>query len=129
MGRASRRITSVGAGLLLTAASFGVTASPAAAEVAVPQGDVGVLGCANHSHSNLDTATGRTRGNGVRIRSGPHTTCAVLGLASSNQVLDYRCFTVNEQGRTWTFLRNNATGVHGWVRDDQLNDGGSFVHC
>ena len=128
MGRASLHIVSVGSGLLLAAASFGITASSAAAEFAVPR-DVGVLGCANHSHSTLDTATGRTRGNGVRIRSGPHTTCTALGLASSNQVLDYRCFTVNEQGRTWTFLRNNATGVHGWVRDDQLNDGGSFVHC
>jgi hypothetical protein len=128
MRRASRRIIGVGAGLLLAAASFGVTASPATAEVAVPQ-DIGVLGCGNHSHSNQDDDKGRTRGNGVRIRSGPHTSCAILGLASSNQVLDYRCFTFNEQGRSWTFLRNDATGVHGWVRDDQLADGGSFKHC
>lgn len=128
MRRTSRRIIGIGAGLLLVVASLGVTASSAGAEGAVPQ-DIGVQGCANHAHSNIDSNTGQTNGTGVRIRSGPHTTCTIRGLANPGQVLDYHCFNVNEAGRTWTFLRNTATGVQGWVRDDLLNDAGSFVHC
>ncbi|MGW0705753.1 SH3 domain-containing protein [Streptomyces sp. NPDC002643] len=67
--------------------------------------------------------------NGVNMRSGSSTGCSSNGIAYSSHSLDYHCYTVGNDGYTWTYTRNDATGVYGWMRDDVLSDGGSLVYC
>jgi hypothetical protein len=62
-------------------------------------------------------------------RSGSSTSCAILGVLQTSDNADYYCWTSSNDGFTWTYLRNIRTGVRGWVRDDLLKDGGSFVWC
>jgi hypothetical protein len=66
---------------------------------------------------------------GANERSGSSTSCVAKGIAYSTQTLNYYCYTVGNDGYTWTYLRNVTTGVTGWVRDDLLSNGGSFVYC
>lgn len=65
---------------------------------------------------------------GANERSGSSTNCTVKGIAYNTQRLDYHCYTVAGD-YTWTYLRNDSTGVTGWVRDDLLSDYGSGVYC
>ncbi|GEJ99440.1 SH3 domain-containing protein [Streptomyces sp. NPDC003388] len=66
--------------------------------------------------------------NGANERSGSSTGCAINGVAYSTQRLDYHCYTVAGD-YTWTYVRNDSTGVYGWIRDDLLSDYGSGVYC
>lgn len=63
------------------------------------------------------------------MRSGPsNTLCIATGVATPNHVLDYHCYA-SGTGGTWTYVRNDSTGVKGWIRDEYLKDGGSGVPC
>jgi hypothetical protein len=62
-------------------------------------------------------------------RSGSSTSCAALGVLQTSDRADYHCYTWGSGGYSWTYLRNDRTNVAGWVRDDLLKDGGSFVYC
>ncbi|MBW5482505.1 SH3 domain-containing protein [Streptomyces bambusae] len=64
----------------------------------------------------------------VNMRSGPSTDCRANGVATPNHKLDYHCYKV-VGSRTWTYVRNDSTGVKGWIRDDNLRDRGSLVKC
>jgi hypothetical protein len=78
--------------------------------------------------SDRDSSSWGRTANGANERSGSSTSCAVKGIAYNTQTLDYHCYTWGSD-YSWTFLRNDATGVTGWVRDDLLSDGGSTVYC
>lgn len=75
--------------------------------------------------------------NGVNIRTGPSTSCAILGRAYSSQRVDYHCWAVGQKVNgydTWTYLRNVSTGKYGWVNDSLLDlnpngTRGSLVYC
>ncbi|MFI1018853.1 SH3 domain-containing protein [Streptomyces sp. NPDC020965] len=72
----------------------------------------------------------RTVVNHANQRTGSSTRCASRGMAESNDVLDYHCFTRAEDGRTWTFVTNDsARDRRGWIRDDMLRDNGSDRNC
>jgi hypothetical protein len=62
---------------------------------------------------------------GANIRTGPGTNCTSRGQGQPGQSATYNCWTVGHDSRTWTHLRNNATGVSGWVRDDLLANNGA----
>jgi hypothetical protein len=62
-------------------------------------------------------------------RTGSSTGCPIVGSLIPSDDNIYFCFTFGNDGFTWTYLRNLATNVRGWVRDDGLRDFGSFVHC
>ncbi|MEU0738674.1 SH3 domain-containing protein [Streptomyces sp. NPDC006134] len=79
--------------------------------------------------SDKDSSSWGKRADGANQRSGSSTSCTVKGIAYSTHALDYHCYTVGNDGYTWTYLGNDATGVTGWVRDDLLSDGGSYVSC
>lgn len=79
--------------------------------------------------SDKDSSSWNAAGGGANMRSGSSTTCAINGLANSGQRLDYHCFTVGNDGASWTYTRNDSTGVSGWIRDDLLSDFGSDVPC
>lgn len=96
---------------------------------AVPAGAAPALAACNVSYSDKDSSSwGKTSKNGANMRSGPSTSCAVLGVSYSTQLIDYHCYVSASDG-TWTYVRNDATGVKGWIRDDLLTDRGSGVHC
>ncbi|GAA3894977.1 SH3 domain-containing protein [Streptomyces lacrimifluminis] len=79
--------------------------------------------------SDKDSGSWGKRANGANERSGSSTSCTVKGIAYNTQTLDYHCWTVGNDDYTWTYLRNDSTGITGWVRDDLLSDGGSSVYC
>ena len=62
-------------------------------------------------------------------RSGSSTSCTILGVLQPTDDAIYFCFTNGNDGFTWTYLQNQRTGVRGWVRDDLLDDLGSFSPC
>jgi hypothetical protein len=62
-------------------------------------------------------------------RSGSSTSCVILGVLQPTDDATYFCFTHGRDSFTWTYLRNQRTGVRGWVRDDLLDDYGSHYYC
>lgn len=54
--------------------------------------------------------------------------CRTDGVLQTSDRADHHCYTVGNDGYSWTFLRNVRTNVAGWVRD-LLDDGGSLVYC
>ncbi|MEU8526734.1 MULTISPECIES: SH3 domain-containing protein [Streptomyces] len=95
-----------------------VTATPAAAHAA----------CGT-SVADKDGGSWGKWANGANERSGSSTGCTIKGVAYNTQSLDYHCYTWGNDGHSWTFVRNDSTGVTGWIRDDLLSNGGSYVHC
>jgi hypothetical protein len=77
---------------------------------------------------NIDPRNGDFTGSGVRIRTGPSTSCTAVGLGYVRQGADYYCYASGEGG-TWTYLRDRATGKVGWVKDTFLSGYGSYVRC
>jgi len=53
-------------------------------------------------------------------RSGSSTSCTAPGALQPTDDALYFCFTVGNDGFTWTFLQNLRTTVRGWTRDDLL---------
>ncbi|SDO99201.1 SH3 domain-containing protein [Actinopolyspora xinjiangensis] len=82
------------------------------------------------SYSDKDTSGwGNTFEGSINIRSGPSTSCTIVGVAYPGHTADYHCYKFGESGYTWTYLRDDDTGVTGWVRNDLLSDSGSYVIC
>jgi hypothetical protein len=79
--------------------------------------------------TDIDSSAWNKTANGANERTGSSTGCTIKGIAYNTHRLDYHCYTFANDGSTWTFLRNDSTGVTGWVRDDLLSDGGSLVYC
>ena len=65
---------------------------------------------------------------GTNIRIGPTTGCTSLGLGYRSHSVTYHCWRSGEGG-TWTHLRDNTTGVQGWVKDSLLRNNGSAYLC
>jgi hypothetical protein len=78
---------------------------------------------------DLDPVQGTNKANGVNMRSGSSTSCPSRGLAYLSHVINYHCWTLGQDGYTWSYARNISTGYAGWMRDDTLQDNGSDVHC
>lgn len=78
--------------------------------------------------ADKDGSAWNATASGANERSGSSTSCASNGIAYAGHRLDYHCYTVAGD-YTWTYLRNDSTGVSGWVRDDLLSDYGSSVYC
>jgi hypothetical protein len=127
-------VSAVGIGLCgAAAASAAPTEEPAVPAVKVakpiPSGmAVQHAGC-GFAATDIDAKESVSTGGGANIRSGSSTSCAIYGQAGSGDALDYYCFTVGNDGFTWTYLRNITDGTNGWVRDDLLADNGSTAFC
>jgi hypothetical protein len=72
----------------------------------------------------------------ARQRSGSSTSCEPLGQLDETDDPLYFCYTLGNDGFTWTYLRNSrGPQIQGWVRDDLLRlnpDGrtrGSLIPC
>ncbi|ANW18874.1 hypothetical protein [Streptomyces clavuligerus] len=102
-------------------------AAPATAAPAASTTGIAAAPCGTNVADRDGSSWGRTA-DGAHMRSGSSTSCASKGIAYSGHVLDYHCFTGGST-HSWTFVRNDTTGVQGWIRDDLLSDGGSFEPC
>jgi hypothetical protein len=127
----SIRIRLIAAGGAVAVAAVTVLAGTAQAAPAKPVGPIGTMhaSCGTNppdKDSGSWLATARSAAN---ERSGSSTSCTIKGVAQTSDRLDYHCYTDGNDGYTWTYLRNDRTGVAGWVRDDLLKDNGSFVYC
>ncbi|MCS7483325.1 SH3 domain-containing protein [Umezawaea endophytica] len=79
---------------------------------------------------NSDPISAITGGSsGARIRTGSSTSCTAVGSIEPSHRLDFYCYTLGNDGYTWTYLRNTSTSRQGWVRDDLLPNYGSSYHC
>lgn len=67
--------------------------------------------------------------NGTNMRRSPSTSAQICGQGQKSHRVDYHCYTVGSDGRTWTYLRDATTRYAGWVRDDLLVGNGSYVRC
>ncbi|MGW4112139.1 hypothetical protein ACWEFJ_14795 [Actinosynnema sp. NPDC004786] len=117
-------------------AAFGVVgaflvslASPAAqADEAT---DAAPLACRLHTHSAKDTFNnGYPAKSSVPVRSsGPYADCSIDGYIDSSTRLHYHCYTTNDVGNTWTWVRVVGGDIAGWVWDENLQGYGSSVRC
>ncbi|GAA2686074.1 MULTISPECIES: SH3 domain-containing protein [Actinosynnema] len=86
--------------------------------------------CGSGVRPNRDPISAITgASSGARIRTGSATSCTAPGSIQPSDQLDYYCYTLGNDGYTWTYLRNRRTGVQGWTRDDLLPGGGSNYGC
>jgi hypothetical protein len=125
-------------GIAKLALAVAATAVPAvliaAPADAAPKGD-GIItplhaACGSPAPRNLDPISGITGASaGARIRTGSSTGCTARGSSQPSDPLDYYCFTVGNDGFTWTYLRNGRTQVQGWTRDNLLPGNGSNYYC
>ena len=85
------------------------------------------------SVSDRDGSSWPTGARDARLRTGSSsvsdTNCPIVGISYPAHRLDYHCYTFGNDGYSWTFLRNDATGRQGWTRDDLLPGYGSTVYC
>ncbi|MFE5596155.1 hypothetical protein [Streptomyces sp. NPDC056549] len=115
----------------LAAVAFGAVAAtgglvlPSTAAVAAPEGSAA---CYNPGWSNRDGRAGSTNTNYVNIRTGPTTECVSLGQAQASHSLTLHCWVAGQDG-TWSHVRDNSTGVSGWIKDSLLNGYGSNAPC
>lgn len=97
---------------------IGAWATAASAHTAAP------ASCPDNNWINVASGTGNLfDANGVNIRTGPSTTCTSLGLGYTSHNITVHCY--NLYG--WSHVRDNTTGVSGWVDTDYLKISG--VSC
>ncbi|MFG1953260.1 hypothetical protein [Micromonospora sp. NPDC048830] len=116
-------------GLTAVALSTAALAAPASAAPAGGQNspEVGPLACTQPSWTSHPQAGGFTT-DGTNIRIGPTTECTSVGLGYRSHSVTYHCWRLGAGG-TWTHLRDNTTGVQGWVKDSLLVNNGSSYAC
>ena len=135
-----KRITCTAGLVLITGSAALVTSAsaqaapasspkPAAHKPAGKQGITPLNAACGTAGPNLDTTTGHTNSDAVNIRTGSATTCTSVGQAQASHSLDFYCYTVGNDGFTWTYLKDITTGKLGWIRDDLLVNNGSFSYC
>ncbi|MER6397920.1 hypothetical protein OG618_35645 [Kitasatospora sp. NBC_01246] len=118
-----------------TALAVGLTAVaslsfPAVSAAAAPSSsDLAAVTCgnANWPHSNLDPGSGTISASSAPVRTGPYGACTLVGSYSQGVRVDYDCYSVNDYGNTWTYVRGPAGS--GWIYDANLSNGGSTVRC
>ncbi|GGP86615.1 SH3 domain-containing protein [Saccharothrix coeruleofusca] len=87
--------------------------------------------CRSHNHSAKDSFNdGYPSKSSVPVRSeGPYKDCSIDGYIDSSTRLHYHCYTVNDAGNTWTWVRVVGQDIAGWVWDENLEGYGSAVRC
>jgi hypothetical protein len=119
------------AALGIVAVGFTWTASSPAVAVPVEGGVSGSVACRPHPHSAKDTFNnGYPSKASVPVRSaGPYKDCSIDGYIDDSTRLHYHCYTVNDYGNTWTWVRVVGGDIAGWVWDENLEGYGSAVRC
>lgn len=123
-------VAATAAGLLMTA--------PASAGPKTDPGSVGPMHAACGTAGPLlenRVEADAPAGGAANQRSGSSTGCSAPGALQPTDDALYYCYTFGNDDYSWTYLRNQRTGVRGWVRDTLLDvnaDGvtrGSIRYC
>ncbi|KFZ76985.1 hypothetical protein ED92_38375 [Amycolatopsis sp. MJM2582] len=87
--------------------------------------------CRQHAHSAKDPFNNGYPSKGsVPVRSaGPYADCRIDGYIDDSTRLHYHCYTTNDHGNTWTWVRVVGENIAGWVWDNNLKGNGSAVRC
>ncbi|MER5206654.1 hypothetical protein [Streptomyces sp. NPDC002825] len=117
--------TKLAATALAAVAATGGLVLPATAAVAAPEG---AAACTSPAWANRDGRAGSTNTDYVNIRSGPTTECVALGQAQTSHSLVLHCWVAGQDG-TWSHVRDETTGISGWIKDSLLNGYGSPLPC
>jgi Bacterial SH3 domain len=108
------RKTAVGVALSAALISAGaVTANAATADGSASPASV----CGEVGNTGT-TGPAKFIASGVNIRTGPSTSCTSKGQGISGQAVTAYCMTYDS---SWTYLRDNATRVTGWVSSQYTN--------
>ncbi|MEV0679261.1 hypothetical protein AB0I60_22335 [Actinosynnema sp. NPDC050436] len=117
----------------LAAVATGLVWLTPPAAIAAPGADGAWTGaaCRPHAHSAKDSYNhGRPSKGSVPVRSaGPYADCRIDGEIDDSTRLHYHCYTTNDHGNTWTWVRVVGEDIAGWVWDSNLEDNGSAVRC
>ncbi|MEV0676923.1 hypothetical protein AB0I60_10390 [Actinosynnema sp. NPDC050436] len=123
MGRVKNAV--VGGTVVLIVLSGALALSPAVAgEVAGQHYSCGSSGPPDADRRPLVRATAE-----LRLLSGPSPSCRPGSIVRVGDLMNYHCYTVGGDGRSWTYLSVPDRNIRGWARDDLLPDNGSFVNC
>ena len=116
---------SAAAACLIGSASLTTVSSAVAGEASVS------AACRSHAHSAKDSFNnGYPAKSSVPVRSrGPYGDCSIDGYIDSSTRLHYHCYTTNDHGNTWTWVRVVGGDIAGWVWDENLQGNGSAVRC
>jgi len=126
--------------LVTAAAAFAVAgislAAPASAAPKVVPGGVspmhapcGTTGPNIDNRVDADAPSGGAANQRSGTIAASSTNCVILGVLQPTDDALYFCWTAGNDGFTWTYLRNQRTGVRGWVRDNLLDGNGSDDWC
>lgn len=91
--------------------------------------------CGQPRPPQLDGSAFRSAITSTDVRRGSSSGCGSYGLMLVGDQLDYYCYTLGNDGNTWTYLSVFEEGFAGWAMDNYLPvnpDGetrGSVVHC
>lgn len=105
----SKRLLAALAGVTTLAVATVVWAAPAAAATVAPAVD-----CTQSPAGPFASSPGHFTGQGVNIRTGPSTTCTVVGLGYEGQAVSVHCYY--QVNPVWFYITDKATGVEGWSK-------------
>jgi hypothetical protein len=81
----------------------------------------------NRVHADAPASGAVNQRSGTRAVSS--TDCVIVGVLQPTDDARYWCWTLGNDGFTWTYLENLRTHVRGWSRDNLLDDFGSNKQC
>ncbi|MFI6009455.1 SH3 domain-containing protein [Streptomyces sp. NPDC051243] len=101
---------------------------------AVQAADVGATavtcGNAYWPHTNKDSGSGEvTKSGSAAVHTGPYGACTTVGYVSEGATVHYDCYSVNDYGNRWTWIRDANGSSLGWIYGKYLDDGGATTRC
>ncbi|MGY3520749.1 hypothetical protein ACVMYR_31095 [Micromonospora sp. PTRAS2] len=79
-------------------------------------------------HENWDTGSGKTTRQAA-VHTGPYGDCAITAYLPTGTQVTFDCYTINDYGNTWTWVRDPRGASIGWVYDEYLNPKGAMTLC
>ncbi|WFE63551.1 hypothetical protein [Micromonospora sp. WMMD714] len=86
--------------------------------------------CGRTPPPDIDDGGGHfIKGSSVRMLNGSSTKCTTIGWTYAGESLDYHCWALGEDRKTWTYAINDKYKDRGWIRDELLADNGALTPC
>ncbi|MFF2010083.1 SH3 domain-containing protein [Streptomyces sp. NPDC058195] len=124
--RVRRVLSGACAGAALVLGSIAVPAAQAGTA------DAAAVTCGNAywPHTNKDDGSGKVSTSGsAAVHTGPYGDCTTVGYVSNGAKVSYDCFSANDYGNKWTWIRDNNGSSLGWIYGAYLDDGGATTRC
>lgn len=119
-----RKNLAVGVGVM---ASLALVTPPA--QAAQPGAVPLHYSCGQTRPPNLDGSPVVTATGSAALLRGSSGSCGFSGAVIGGDKLDYYCWTLGNDGNTYTYVSNYLRGEAGWAWDTQIPNNGSDKHC